>query len=304
MSTWLPLAVPLALLAVVALFGMVGCGLDADPIDNGGGEGDGGGDGNGPKPNPDLVSQWLLGEASGGIAADNVDGHPGTYTVIALQEQAQSPATPNPPVLTKGDAGLLAGEPGQTCILVDGGYVEVPFDAALNTPTFTAMVWCLPEYDLGETVNGQPVFRCVLASREGNGVQPAGFMIYSGPDLSNPSDTTIYWQAWVGDGTMAGPWTMLMGPAVNGDETTHLAISYDGATLLLYVNGTQAGPPAQTSTAFSPNTSKSLYIGMGAPDAIQPAYPFKGRLQDARYYKAAQSAAVIDDVVAAALTAP
>jgi hypothetical protein len=87
----------------------------------------------------------------------------------------------------------------------------------------------------------------------------------------------------------------------------HLAVTYDGTTLKLYVNGsndTSGTPDAEMAAGFSANTSKSLYIGMGAPDAIQPAYPFKGRLQDARYYKAAQPAAVIDDVVAAALTAP
>src|SRR5262249_30739043 len=160
-----------------------------------------------PQPNPDLVGEWKLGEAFGATTAgDSVDSRPGTYKTVALQEQPQSPATAMPPVLTLGDAGML-GAPGGPCTIVEGGYVESPFDAALNRPKFTVMAWCLPEYDLTEAVSGQPVFRSVLASREGNGVQPAGFMIYSGPDLSNPADTTIYWQAWIGDGQPGKQWT-------------------------------------------------------------------------------------------------
>jgi hypothetical protein len=203
-----------------------------------------------------------------------------------------------PPVLTLGASGLLSNAPGDTCIIVDGGYVEIPFDAALNTPAFSVMAWCLPEFDPSEAVDGQPVFRCLLASREGNGVQPAGFMIYSGPNLSNPTDTTIYWQTWIGDGKPGDSWTRLVGPAVAANETTHLAVTYDGTTLMLYVNHSNEGPPdAQADAGYSPNTSKSFYIGMGAPDAPQPAYPFKGRLQDVRYYKAAQPASVIDNII-------
>jgi hypothetical protein len=292
MTDWSLILIPLTLVAIVALFGMVGCGLSTDP-------GPGNGNGDGPEPNPDLVGEWKLGESSGATAAaDSIDSRPGTYRTIVLQEAPQSPATANPPVLGFGASGLLAGAPSETCIIVDGGFVEIPFDQALNTPTFTAMAWCLPEFAFEETVDGQPVFRCVLASREGNGVQPAGFMIYSGPDLSNPTDATLYWQVWVGDGKPGKMWTMLVGPPVSLNETVHLAVTYDGTTLMLYVDHSGEGPPdAQMATGYSPNTSKSFYIGMGAPDAPQPAYPFKGRLQDVRYYKAAQTSDVIDGIV-------
>lgn len=292
MSAWSLILIPLALAAIVLLVGMVGCGYPdftyGDPD---------------PQPNPDLVSEWLLGEASGASAADKIDSHPGTYDTVTLAEQPQSPATASPPVLTLGAPSLLQGSPSALSINVDGGYVEVPFDPALNTLQFTVMAWCLPTFDLDETVDGQNVFRSVMASREGNGVQPGGFTIYSGPDLSKPADTTLYWQAWVGDGTKGGPWTMLIGPPVVLNQTTHLAVTYDGVTLKLYVNGSQEGPPdAQVSTGYSPNTSTSLHIGMGAPDAPQPAYPFKGRLQDVRYYKAAQPAETIDAIFSGGLS--
>jgi hypothetical protein len=284
MHEWSLLLIAASLLAIVGLFGMAGCGYPDFQY--------------GTPPNPDLVSEWKLGEASGTTAADSAGSQPGTYKTIQLTEQPQSPATAAPPVLTLGSAGLLQGTPAGSSISVDGGYVEIPFASALNTLQFTVMAWCLPTFDLMETVGGQKAFRSVLASREGNGVQPAGFMIYSGPDLSNAGDTTLYWQAWVGDGTKGGSWTMLIGPAVVQNQTTHLALTYDGMTLKLFVNGSNDGMPIATkSTGYSPNTSTSFYLGMGAPDAAQPAYPFKGRLQDVRYYKAAQSADTIDGVV-------
>jgi hypothetical protein len=282
---WLLILVPLVLGAIVGLFGTVGCSLDDSGTWT-------------DTPNPDSVSYWLLGEASGTAAADSVDGNPGSYTMVTLTESSQSPATAGTLVL--GAPGLLEARPSDTCIRIDGGYVEVPFSAALNTPEFTIMAWAYPEFDLSETVSGQKAFRCVVASREGNGVQPRGYMIYSGPDLANPSDTTLYWQAWVGDGTSGGAWTRLIGPAVEAAQTVHLAVTYDGTTLKLYVNGsndTSGTPDAEMAAGFSANTSKSLYIGMGAPDAPTPAYPFKGRVQDVRYFKAAQPAYEIDNII-------
>jgi hypothetical protein len=119
-----------------------------------------------------------------------------------------------------------------------------------------------------------------------------GFTIYAGP---TPGDDTVRWQVWVGDG--GGTWEELHGPPVELDQLTHLAATCNGTQLKLYVNGsedTDGAPDAQMDVAFVANTSSPLYIGMGAPEADVPQFPFKGRLQKVALYSAPLDPTVID----------
>ena len=283
----------LALLAIVALLGFVGCSFNPGAISP-----------------PDLVSEWPLGDAPGSsTAVDTFGPNPGVYKTATLAENvpSQSPATASPPVLNLGTASLLDSSPAATCVQVDGGYVEVPFSDTLNTPQFTFLVWVLPEWDPAEMVGARKPYRCVLSSREVAATAPRGYTLYAGPNLLDPADLTVYWQAWLGDGTAGAQWQMLLGPPVEFD-VTHLAISYDGTTLKLYVNGsndTDGTPDAQLDTGYAVNTTSSLLIGMGAPEQPAPRFPFKGRLQDVKAYKAALPAVSIDNhVMAGQLTGP
>ena len=283
----------LALLAIVALFGFVGCSFDVSGI-----------------ASPDLVSVWPLGDAPGSSTATDTFGpNPSHYTTTTLAENdaSQSPPTASPPVLNLGAPGLLAAAPAETCVQVDGGYVEVPFSDTLNTPQFTFLVWVLPEWDPAEMVGPRKPYRCVLSSREVAATAPRGYTLYAGPNLLDPADLTVYWQVWLGDGTAGAQWQMLLGPPVEFD-VTHLAISYDGTTLKLYVNGsndTDGTPDAQLDTAYAVNTTSSLLVGMGAPEQPAPLFPFKGRLQGLKAYKAALLSVSIDnDVMAGQLTGP
>jgi hypothetical protein len=237
-----------------------------------------------------------------------VDSNPGTYTSVVLAPDVprQSPGTANPAVLELGAPGLLEAFPAVASTRVDGGYVEIPFSASINTPQFTVLGWAHPEFDITETQGGVHLFRSVVTSRATDGGANHGYVIYAGPNLANPADPVIYWQAWLGTGVGGDPFTMLIGSPVEADQTTFLAITYDGTTAQLFVNGstdTMGTPDVSQATAYSPNPSKSTYIGMGGTEATQ-VYPFKGRLQEFKYYNAAIPPSTIDNNLWAGQTTP
>lgn len=289
------LITPLVILAtVLAAARFVGCSFDVSGL-GGGWDYDGT-----VLAHPNLVAYWRLGEAAGvPAAADQTGAHNGTYETAMLAENApsQSAATASPPVLDLGAIGMIASEAAHTSLRVDGGYVEVPFNAALNPAQFSVEAWVSAEWDAAEVLsNGLKPFRAVCSSREVAGGGTRGFTVYAGPDSTNPADTTVYWQVWVGNDSAS--WQILLGPAVEVDQIAYLGVTYDGTTLKLYVNGSQdeAGAPnAQMNVAVVANTSSPLYIGMGAPEAPTPQFPFKGRLQEVALYNAALTPTVIDN---------
>lgn len=280
---------PIALLAAVLLVRFSGCTFDTSGLGTGW---------NYPgtvMSHPDLVAYWRLGEFAGTVANDlGIGPNDGTFTSEGLAEAPQSAAAPGTIML--GAVGLIASDAAHTSINVNGGYVEVPFVAALNPAQFSAEAWVAAEWAATDVLtDGRPPFRAVLSAREVVSGETRGFTIYAGPDSSTPADDTVYWQAWVGDG--GANWQILLGPPVDLDQQTHLAITYDGTTLQLFVNGSEdetGTPDAEMTVGFSPNTGSPLYIGMGAPEAADPLFPFHGRIQEVALYAAALTAVVID----------
>ena len=103
----------------------------------------------------------------------------------------------------------------------------------------------------------------------------------------------------VGAGTFAGALSQVVGTANLANNTwTHLATTYDGATLRLYVNGVQVASKAQTGSLATSATP--LTIG---GDPIDGQY-FKGRIDEVRVYRAALSQAEIQADMAAPLGGP
>ena len=300
---------PLALLGIVVLFRFVGCTLDRSGLleEAVGWDYDGT-----VLSHANLAGYWRLGEAAGTTANDETGANNGTYESATLAEDAAALSPAAPGVTTLGATGMIVSDAVHTSVHVDGGYVEVPFAAALNTAQFSIEIWAAADWDPAETVGASAApYRCLMASREvsgGPGGSPRGFTLYAGPDNTIPGDTTFRWQIWVGTGVAGSDWVRLVGPAVEFGTPTHLAATYDGTTLKLYVNGSEdeAGTPDEsTATGYSPNTSSPLYIGMGAPEAPAPLYPFKGRLQEAAVYNAALTPAQVDDrVIAGTTTGP
>jgi hypothetical protein len=278
MSASLLVAIPFALFAIVLLFCFVGCHIvfDLDEV----------------RPGftryteiilaePTLVAYWSLGEPAGAsTAADLKGGLDGTYLSQVLPDDPSIPSAAAPGTLILGQPGIVAGDTvpphdessaRTTCIEVNGGYVSVPFDPALN-PTkaegFTIEAWVRPEWSASDTA----ALRVIMASVDVAG----GFHGYA--LLSSAANV---WQGIVFTG---GGLTFATGPEVILDATSHLVLTYDGDLLRLFVNGTQS---TAVAADYQPSTQSRLFIGAGGTQLPEPRAPWVGKIQCVALYKGA-----------------
>jgi hypothetical protein len=237
-------------------------------------------------PSPGLAAYWPLGEPAQSVkAVDLKGGHDGDYLSQVFPDDPAFQGAAAPGTLTLQSPGIVAGDtvaphdatsPRTTCMLTNGGYVSVPFDAALN-PTkaegFTLEAWVRVEW----TADAAPAFRVIMTSLESVG----GFKGYG---LFTTSDN--HWAALVGNGGVGGTGlTQAIGGAILFETTNHLVASYDGSDLKLYVNGEQNSPT--TPADYHPAAANPLYIGVGRPDLPEPHVPFNGEIQCVAIYKGA-----------------
>src|ERR1700716_438938 len=115
-------------------------------------------------PSPGLAAYWPLGEPAQSVkAVDLKGGHDGDYLSQGFQDDPAFQGAAAPGTLTLQSPGIVAGDtvaphdatsPRTTCMLTNGGYVSVPFDAALN-PTkaegFTIEAWVRTEWSASDT---------------------------------------------------------------------------------------------------------------------------------------------------------
>jgi hypothetical protein len=91
-----------------------------------------------------------------------------------------------------------------------------------------------------------------------------------------------------GGGTFSGTTAFVSGTTANPVSAwTHVALTYDGSTLRLYVNGTQAASQARTGTIQT--TTNPLWIGGNNPYGEY----FQGRIDEVRVYNRALTQAEI-----------
>jgi len=135
-------------------------------------------------------------------------------------------------------AGVSLGVPGAPVDQADGaayfhtaGSVTVPFDPALNPATYTVEAWVktetLPPYlDLG--TNALPI----VCSRNTDGTQ--GYMLYLDDYVGHPQFAFV-----VGAGSSRRYVYDARSPAVETGRWYHVAGSFDGTNLHVYVNGAE-----------------------------------------------------------------
>jgi uncharacterized repeat protein (TIGR01451 family) len=144
--------------------------------------------------------------------------------------------------------------------------VTVPDSNSLDlTSGMTLEAWVFPTA-IGNwrdaVYKGQDDIYYLMASSDRNGAAPAAGGTWSSSPLAAPSNLTT--NAW-----------------------SHLAATYDGQTLRLYVNGVQVASRAQTGSIAT--STGALTIG---GDALYGQY-FAGRIDEVRVYNTALSAAQV-----------
>lgn len=154
-----------------------------------------------------------------------------------------------------------------------GAYCDVVGGDALFAGRFTVACWA-------NVTGGVDSFRSAIVCSGSSG--------WSGVHCrANPQNQ---WEIVIGDGTK---WVTLLGPAVAQSTWTHLAATWDGTTLALYVDGVAAGTLAATCLA---PTGGPLRLGAEGPDSKQ----FLGQLADVRVWSRALAA----DEIAARMALP
>jgi VCBS repeat-containing protein len=206
---------------------------------------------------PGLVAAYNFNEGSGTTLTDRSGrGHTGAISGAAWSTQ-----------------GKFGG-----ALSFDGvnDWVTINDTAALDLTTgMTLEAWVLPS-----TLSG---WRTVLLKERSGGLV---YSLYTSGDGTRPSG----YVATPGEVGVVGP------SSVSTTTWTHLAVTYDGATLRLFVNGAQVA--TRTLTAPIAASTGALRIG---GNSVWTEF-FRGRIDEVRIYNRALTAAEIQADMSAPIT--
>ncbi|HEV7881303.1 LamG domain-containing protein [Bradyrhizobium sp.] len=319
MSASLIILIPVVLLGIVGMLCFVGCFLDVTGL---------------PRTpvteytgktvllTPSIIAYWPLFEgADTEPAAELISGNDGNYidstTAPSLYPwPAYSVGNPPGPDILSADAGMgmvafaqpgivagdvvqLPNRPAPACVMVNGCYVEVPFnDKFIPLTSFTLEAWVRVDWDANATHGN----RFVVDSRD---ISPGtGFALFAKAEDNQPG---VYrWAGMIGNGgTSAAGFTVIpsdeltitLSGAGTPAEPVYLALTFEALTqtLTLFVNGVQQGKVAPA--VYVPNSTQPLWVGAAAPyvprrpqpagELASPLFPFVGAMQDIAIYSAA-----------------
>ena len=202
-----------------------------------------------------LVAHWVMEEGSGGTILDATAHH--LDGVVA------------------GAPSWVAGKYGQALALNGTNqYALVPHDTRLDLGQITLAAWIQPAKLGTANVIAKANFVSPLTPGYELNLSTTGkpFVRFNASDTYRVNGATSY-------------------PA-DGTTWMHLAATYDGAEIRLYVNGALDGS-LTSAFAISANT---LPLGIGAQSDGNSGRLFQGALDDVRIYDRALSAAAIGDL--------
>jgi hypothetical protein len=195
------------------------------------------------------VAYWPLDEASGGGAVDIVGGRNGA--VVGS--------------VARGATSMVRGSTASAAF-AGTGHIEVPFASALNSQQFTIELWTRVD-------GGAGTVRSPFTTRAGSdSTPPLGIALYA--------DNLNRWNIYSGSVSFGpGGWRETFGPAGGAADGTvrHLAASYDGAAVTLYVDGAEV---SRSVTTYSPNNTRPLRIGAGTDGSGGPTFRYIGAIDE------------------------
>lgn len=172
---------------------------------------------------------------------------------------------PEEPLNNPSDCGQVLAFDGTN------DYVSVPYNAALNSTSFTASAWVKFEGGAGK-------FRAIVSNR-GDG-PTRGWILYG-------TDTNIFRLMIANSG---GSWTSIDGPALVLNSWTHVAATFDGTNAILYINGEKAGEKTLT---YVNNIANPLRIGAGKNESTTPDFYLNGLIDEVQLWNTALTEAEI-----------
>ena len=162
---------------------------------------------------------------------------------------------------------VIVSPPGSGNALSFNGasnYIDIPYDANLNSSVFTVSLWV-------RTEGHENTYRSPITMRTANF---RGLLIYASP--------ANQWQFTLGDGTS---WISIAESSVIVDQWTHLALTYNGNEMAAYVNGVLQDT---VTMSYMPQSSSPLRIGAGQSEA-SAGYFWDGKIDEIRIYNIAQT---------------
>jgi hypothetical protein len=324
MSTSLILLIPVVLLGIVGMLCFVGCTLPTEGLDS---------------PfheysdktvlnTSGIMAYWPLNDKlkdtdNPAPALERQSNIPSSYIDMATAPELY-PWLPFPvqnaggPDVQSADAGMgmiAFAQPGivkgdavvpvspfviQPCVVVNGCYVQALFDPKfVPLGAFTVEAWVR----VGWTTGDAHAWRFVLDMRDFN--PGRGFGLFAKAE-DNPQDG-YRWAGVVGNDAgftvLPSNDKITLSSGGTPPDPVYLALTFDGMTLTLFVNGESKG---SMGAAYKPNTAQPVWIGAGSPFVTprrspqvpqgtisSPLFPFVGALQDVAIYGVALSPAAI-----------
>lgn len=271
-----------ALVLVLAALAGAGCSartiaaVDPYPRAEGGAPdgADGAPDGAGSGLLDDLVGFWHLNDPSGSTTARDWSGWSNDGTLVGLD----------------GSTAWAAGGPtGAALTTRIGGHVSVPASASIDSISreVTLAAWMYVDSSLGD-------YATAISRQFAGGLGQHYHLA-----------CTKGWHAtMIITPEVAGNQKILFAAGTIAPETwTHIAGTYDGTQMRIYVNGEAAGSMAQ-SGAFAPETNPVILSGNANGDAGTVSEEVPGQLTEVMLYRRALSPDEIVRIYQGALRGP